>query len=225
MKKICAFVLLSVAIPVSAANITLVPASMSVRAGEQFSFVVSVDAGYEKAVTVKAALAYPETLLDPLSFSFAPGLIQLSQAGYDQMSGGVVIKTAGFPGGFTGTRDLGTITFKAKQTGSADVSVAESSLILNTQNVNVLSGVTASVITVAEAEPIEVIESKAITAPPKDEPITGAPQEGGTEGTETATTSDQGAAIAETGFPLRTALIVVLSAAILGGLAWRLWRK
>ncbi len=225
MKKIFAFVLLSVAIPASAATINLVPESVSVPAGEQFSFAISVDAGSEKAVTVKSALSYPEDLLEPVSFSFATNLIPLSQTGYDQMSGGMIIKTAGFPGGFTGTRDLGTITFKAKQTGSADVSIAASSLILNTQNVNVLSGVTVSVITIAEAEPIKAIESKEIPVEPKDEPITGAPQEGGTEGTETATTSGQEAAIAETGFPLRTALIVVLSAAILGGLAWRLWRK
>lgn len=218
MKKfLIFFALVSFSLPVFAATINFIPAEVSVTAGQQISVVVQVHASEERVVTVKAALSYPQDLLEPVSFSFAPHVIQLAQPGYDQMNNGVIVKTAGFPGGFTGTREFGTLVLRAKQTGAAIVSVSNESLLLNAQSANRLSGSSSVLITIAV--PVSTASGGTSTLLKTSE---------ANEATSsTATTSAQSAAIAGlNGQPLRPVLILtLLIIATLAGIVWRMYRR
>src|SRR5205823_1611911 len=79
--------------------------------------------------------------------TFASGWTALSQPGYDVVNNttGSLIKTAGHPGGITTGTILGTITFKAKATGSATIKATTDSLLLDKTNKNLLSGVQGAV--------------------------------------------------------------------------------
>lgn len=129
-----------VATPALASTITLAPTTASVVAGQTVSVAVSVDAGQTAAVTAKAVITYPADTLEAVSFSFAPAWIQLSQPGYDSMAGGLVVKTAGYPSGFTGTKAFGTLIFKAKKAGTATVAVSGDSAVWGGQGGSSLSG-------------------------------------------------------------------------------------
>ncbi|TSC84570.1 MAG: hypothetical protein G01um101417_101 [Parcubacteria group bacterium Gr01-1014_17] len=233
MKKLLIFsALVFFALPAFAATINFVPATASVTQGETISFVIKVDAGDEKIVTVKTALSYPQDLLEPVSFLLTPNAVQLAQPGYDQMKDGIIVKTAGFPGGFTGIKEFGTLVFKAKQAGLpaqagvATVSVSNDSLLLNTQSANRLNDLSSAVITIAappapvpallnisEAKLVPEIDAPQITSPEVD--------------SSTATTSAQSAAIAGlNNQPLRPVLILtLLIIAALAGLVWRMYRR
>lgn len=227
MKKVCIlFALIFAAVSVSAATITFTPAEISVIAGQEVSVVISADAGDEKIVTVKAALLYPTDVLEPISFSFAPNLIQLSQPGYDQMKDGTVIKTAGFPGGFTSTREFGTLTLRAKQTGAAIISVSNKSLLLNTQSANRFAGAPSLLITIAAPIPAAPLIEK--TPEAKLVPDIGATGATSAEDAPSSTTtSEQSAAIGGLNDqPLRHVLILtILIIAALGGLVWRMYKR
>ncbi len=215
------------ALPVFAATIIFTPSEVSVVAGEQISIVISVDAGDEKIVTVKAALAYPADVLEPVSFSFASNSIQLSQPGYDQMKDGVVLKTAGFPGGFTGTREFGTLVLMAKQTGAAIVSVSDESLLLNAQSANRFAGARSLAVTIAAPVPAAPLIEK--TQEAKLVPEIGAAGASSAEeaASSTATTSEQSAAVGGLdNQPIRPVLILtILVIAALGGLVWRMYKN
>src|SRR3989338_4323793 len=139
MKKylISIFILFS-PIVLYAATVNFSPASVSIEEGQTFSLAVSADAGADKVVTVKMVLVYPQDMLEPISFAFASSWFPLTQPDFDKMENGMVIKTAGFPGGFMGTREFRTIIFRAKRAGAATVSVSNESLMLNAQNVSAL---------------------------------------------------------------------------------------
>lgn len=131
---------LATAAPVFASTITLAPVVLSVAAGQTVSMTVNVDAGQTEAVTAKAVITYPAETLEAISFSFAPIWIQLSQPGYDGMAGGLVVKTAGYPGGFTGAKTFGTLVFKAKKAGTATVAVSGDSAVWGGQGGSTLGG-------------------------------------------------------------------------------------
>lgn len=227
MKKLfITFALFFVALPVFAATISFTPAEISVTDGQSFSIVISADAGDEKIVTVKAALSYPADVLEPVSFSFAPNLIQLSQPGYDQMKDGVMIKTAGFPGGFTGTREFGTLTLRAKRAVAAIVSVSDTSLLLNAQSANRFAGARSLAVTIGA--PVYAAPALEKTQEAKLVPEIGAAGATSREtASSTATTSEQSAAVGGLNDqPLRPVLILtVLIIAALGGLMWRMYKR
>lgn len=137
---IIALASLMAATPALASTITLAPTTASVAAGQTVSVMVSVDAGQTAAVTAKAVITYPADTLEAVSFSFAPTWIQLSQPGYDSMAGGTVVKTAGYPGGFTGAKAFGTLVFKAKKAGTATIAVSGDSAVWGGQGGSSLSG-------------------------------------------------------------------------------------
>ena len=220
MKKYLIFIfILFSPISLYAATLNFSPASVSVEEGQTFSLAVSADAGAEKIVTVKAALAYPQEIVEPISFTFAESWFPLTQSGFDSMENGLVLKTAGFPGGFTGTREFGTLVFRAKRAGAATVSVSGDSLMLSAQNVNAFAGASTAVITVAAPAPHAPAIEKTLDAELTTDIGEGVPF------ATTSATSTQSAAIAESSIPSRSViLIIVLIAAILAGIVWRVYK-
>lgn len=205
-----------------AATLTLSANAGEVRAGESVSVAIGVDAGEEKIVTVKAALSYPEEFLEFTSFSFEPEAFALSQPGYDSAGGGILVKTAGFPGGFVGTRLFGTAVFRAHAAGAATITVSEESLLLNAQGVNRLTETT--VLTLAVAAPAAPPELAPLPQSAELTPASGTPTPSFTPATTVPEVSEQSAAVGaatRTLTPFRITLLALFVVALLGALAWR----
>lgn len=212
-----------------AATLTLSTGAAEARAGERVSVAIDVDAGEERIVTVRAALSYPEDLLEFMSFSFAPEAFALSQPGYDAEGGGTLVKTAGFPGGFTGTRPFGVAEFivrarSVSEAGSsrrAAISVSSDSLLLNAQGVNRLT--VATTVTLSVAAPIPLPEPSPLPQSAALTPAPGVPVPSFESVTTTTEVSDQSAAVVSSAVwknPLVITLLSLFAVGILATLAW-----
>jgi len=182
MKKIFTIILgwlgiIVLATPALAAiTILLAPLSIDVTQGQSFDVVVIVNPQGVKNYTVKVELEYPVDLLEVNSFTFENGWMELSQPGYDLVdnTNGLLIKTAGYPGGVSELITFGTVLFSAKKTGEGIIKIGESSLVLDVENHNVLIGplVQASVTIAAPPPPEEeIIPPEEEVIPPEEEVV------------------------------------------------------
>lgn len=223
MKKIIFFFLLLPLIS-HAATLTLFAGTVKVIAGESVSIAVGADAGDEKLVTVKAALSYPPELLEFVSFSFASEAFALSQPGYDSAGEGVLVKTAGFPGGFTGIRPFGTAVFRTRSAGTAAISASSDSLLLNTQGVNRLTETETLTLAIALPVSIPVPEPTPLPQSAGLTPAAGAPAAPSFESASSVPeTADQAAAVGASALwksPLVITLLSLFAVGILAALAW-----
>ena len=157
------------AVPVLAATDFLLE-STTIDIAEQgdFTLIVNIDPKGVKNYTAKLEMKYPTELLEVKSFVFAKGWMQLNQPGYDLIDNtdGLLIKSAGYPGGFSKLITLGTVSFSAKKAGKGIIRVGENSLALNADNQNVPKGILSET-SITIKEPIlaplseeEIISSK-----------------------------------------------------------------
>ena len=129
------------ALPAYAATISLSPASLSVAAGQSVSVQVEVNANGAAVVSSQFQLSYPASMLEPVSFTFAPGWTQTFDIGTNVMTGGTVVKAGGYPSVFKGTLPMGTLTFEALKTGNATIAISNSnSYIFETDGGNIFTG-------------------------------------------------------------------------------------
>ena len=147
MKKILFISLFSimgaVVLPLSvlaATDFSFSPISIDVEPGDDFTVTISVEP--EQAVyTVKLELDFPAELLEVKSFAFEQGWIPLSQNEYNLVDNenGILIKTAGYPGGLASALEFGTISFLAKEAGEGAISISNNSFALDLENQNILN--------------------------------------------------------------------------------------
>ena len=123
-------------------TVSLSPVSVSVEEGQTFNLVISLNSQGIKSYMVKSEIKFPADVLEIQSFNFGNIWIPLSQPGYDLTDNinGVLIKTAGYPGGLISQADFGTVVFKAKKSGTGTVQVTGNSMALNAESLNVISG-------------------------------------------------------------------------------------
>lgn len=136
----------------AATLISLSPASLNVKKGQNFSLKIAVDPQTVKNYTVKIELKYPADLVEMKSFIPDSGWLPLVQPGYDLIDNvnGVLVKTAGYPGGIASPVNFGSVLFSAKKSGQAIIQTGAASLALDASSQNVLSGVPIqSLITIA----------------------------------------------------------------------------
>lgn len=143
-------------LPISAfaASLTLNPVTVTPGVGQTFSVNITADPSGAKTYTIRANISFDPASVEFVSFSFAPKWIALSQAGYDSENnaGGVLIKTAGYPGGVTSATVFGTATFRTKSAGASTVSVTNSSLALDAGGKNLISGPQGALLVTVAAE-------------------------------------------------------------------------
>ncbi len=134
-------------------TISLSPMAKNVSVGQTVAVAVTVNPSSGSVYTVKAKIAYPANLLQVQSFEFSNGWLPLAQSGYDLVDNvnGVLIKTAGYAGGLSTPKTLGTITFKVKAAGTIAITVAGDSMLLDATNANVLSGRSGSTLISVQA--------------------------------------------------------------------------
>lgn len=155
--------------PVSAVT-TFLFTPTSVEHAKSGSFTLTIIANPQgvKNYTVKAELEYPADIVGVKSFTFANDWLPLVKPGYDLIDNarGVLIKTAGYPGGISGPTVFGTVLFSPKKAGNGTIKVGENSLALDAQSKNVLGSPTKAVVVIT-----------APAAPPAKEATPKVPQE------------------------------------------------
>lgn len=150
----------------AATSITLFPSTVSVKAGQTFSVPVSVNPQGVKNYTVELKLNYPADLLSVKSFTFGSQWMALNQPGYDltDNTNGVLIKTAGYPQGFSSNVQFGTVVFQTKKAGTGVIALANGTVALDQSNQNVFAGSSQVAVSVATA-PVVTATPKATVAP------------------------------------------------------------
>ena len=135
-------VAVAIALPVFAGTLSLSPANVSVKQGQTFNAVVTLDPQGASNYVAKVELKYPANLLEVKSFTLGNAWMPLSQTGYDLVdnTNGVLIKTAGYPNGLTSPATFGTVSFVAKANGTGAVTVGSNTQIFDANNANVFSG-------------------------------------------------------------------------------------
>ncbi len=153
----------------AATSVSLSETDVSVKTGQAFSLKVYVNPIGDTVYTAKVKVDFPAKLVRITSFDFNNKWMPLSQSGYDMInnSGGVLIKTGGYPGGTTSSVLLGTINFVANTEGSGVIKVSNGTEILNDGNANVYSGGGSTNLTIASQG---ATEPTATTKPKKSEP-------------------------------------------------------
>lgn len=144
-----------------AASVSLSPTYVSVNVGDTFSMSVTANPDSAKLYSVRANVSFDPSLVQATNFSFASAWISISQPGYDSIdnANGVLIKAGGYPGGFTSATKLGTVTFKALKTGTATISSTNSSLLLDAESRNQISGTQGNVSVSIASAPVTPIKT------------------------------------------------------------------
>lgn len=155
------------AIPVMAATTaSLSPAVVNITPGQTFNVVVAVNPQGVSNYAEKLEIDYPADTLEVTSFTFSSNWMALTQPGYDSTdnTNGVLVKTAGYPGGFSSSLTFGTVSFHAKKAGSGIIKIGNSSLAFeaNSQTVITGSGATFAVTAPAIAPAPVVTPKKAV---------------------------------------------------------------
>jgi hypothetical protein len=161
--------LLTLAIPAYAStdlNLSF-PKGNTYESGDIFTANVNIVPG-EKIYTVGINLDYPANLLQVQSFNFSSSWMPLSQEGYDSINNttGLLIKTAGYPGGFESSKNLGTVTFKAIKEGTGRIELTSETFALNAQNGNMAEDLGFSQITVEKTGEKPIVGEEPITEEP-----------------------------------------------------------
>ncbi len=176
MKKIfitTAFILagiLSVVSPALATTVSFYPSSIQVAKGQTASISLTVNPAGTTDYTEKVEVKFPANLLQVSSFNFGGTWMALNQPGYDSIDNvnGLLIKTAGYPGGFSSPMNLGTVTFRAIGTGSGYITVGSNSIAFQVNSQSLLTGPGASVTVTAPVavtiKPVIVSTTTALTA-------------------------------------------------------------
>lgn len=240
--KIARYITLALAaliMPASAfaSSIALTPTDVAPKVNQTFTLTITADPASAKAYTVRANISFDPALVQFVSFSYAPKWLVLSQTGYDteDNTNGVLVKTAGYPGGFTSPTVLGTATFRAKAAGTSTIHVTTDSLILDSNGKNTVIGTQGATqviaVTPVQAKTTTVTKSAtksttksasavkhASTSAPKIASATSTDQ-----ATSTLATTSALAAAGAAGFSfgsLKGILLILLVLALVTGGAW-----
>lgn len=157
------------------------PVSVSIKPGQSFNVSVTVDPQGINNYVEKVELNYPADRLQVNSFTLGSAWMALTQPGYDLIDNinGVLVKSAGYPGGFSSATTFGTISFYAKKAGSGIIKLGSNSLAFEVNSQSAISGspisftITAPVVTVPKSSTTESpIASPSATESPIATPST-----------------------------------------------------
>ena len=137
----------------------LTPLNIDVVVGEEFDVEITVNAQSEENFTEKIEINFPAGLVEVKSFYFARKWMTLPSEDYDLIDNenGVLIKTGGYPGGFSRDVLFGTITFKSKTAGTGVIKLGSGSLAYDIDNHTKILG---NKITFKIEEPLVISQQK-----------------------------------------------------------------
>ena len=126
----------------SGTTIRLEPTKIETKLNQEFTVnVYAKSPNDRRSFTLRAALRFSPNQLKVENWEFSDGWIALPQPGYDLIDNdtGSIIKTAGFPGGWTGEKLLGVITFSAKDSSISKIDVSGKTFALDSDGANIFS--------------------------------------------------------------------------------------
>lgn len=150
----------------AATTASFVPANIKVATGQQFSVVVMINPQGVKNYAEKVEVDYPASLLEISSFTPSNNWMSLQQSGYNSINNitGVMIKTAGYPDGFSSKTLFGTILFTAKKAGNGTITIGNQSVAFSSgAQTSSLTGSSAAVTITTAVAPVSKITPAALT--------------------------------------------------------------
>jgi len=160
-------------IPVLAATTAeFSPASANLTVGQKFNVVISVNPQGTANYAEKLEINYPAGILEVTSFTLGDKWMAMTEAGYDSIdnTNGVLIKTAGYPGGFSTSAIFGTVSFSAKATGNGTIKIGNSSLAFQASSQSAITGNGIQVMVTTPAAPAPKPEIKTQVTTPVSSP-------------------------------------------------------
>lgn len=126
----------------AATTASLSPASANVVAGQKFNVTISINPQGTANYAEKLEVDYPADILEISSFTLGGSWLAMTASGYDSIdnTNGVLIKTAGYPGGFSSATAFGTISFSAKKAGSGTIEIGNTSLAFQSSAQSAITG-------------------------------------------------------------------------------------
>ncbi|KKU15790.1 MAG: hypothetical protein UX22_C0003G0015 [Candidatus Jorgensenbacteria bacterium GW2011_GWA2_45_9] len=127
----------------SAASLAVSPGKFNLVNGDEISVIVDVSPIADKtSYTASIKIRYPKDILEYKSMTYWSDWIPVVREGYDvvDQKNGVVVKTAGMPGGFDKQRVFGVMKFIVKKSGGGTIAFAKDSFLLDSGNFDNLSG-------------------------------------------------------------------------------------
>ncbi len=161
----------------AATSVSFTPINVNIREGKNFAFIIGINPQGAKKYTAKTELRYPADLMEVKSFTFANNWMALSQSDYDltDNTNGILIKTAGYPGGVSSPIVFGTVSFLAKKSGNGTITLNNNSFVLDANNQNDLVNTltqTAVIISALSTPTPKIQTTPTIPAPePQEESI------------------------------------------------------
>lgn len=118
------------------------PSSINIKEDQNFDVSITVNPQSVDNYTAKIQLQYPADILELKSFTFDDGWMIFSHAEYDLIdnTNGILIKTAGFPGGFSTLVPFGTALFSVKKDGEGIIRIGEDSFVFDISGKDVFDG-------------------------------------------------------------------------------------
>lgn len=141
----------------AATTASLSPASANVAVGQKFNIAISVNPQGTNDYAEKLEVNYPADILEATAFTFSGNWIAMTASGYDSIdnTNGSLIKTAGYPGGFSSTTVFGTIYFSAKKAGSGTIRIGNSSLAFQASGQSAITGNEATFSVTSPGVPVQ----------------------------------------------------------------------
>jgi len=125
------------ALPFAASAASFELDAPEIAVGESATVTLSVSSDIVSAYTAQAIIAFDQKVLEVSNVVFSQGWMQLSQPGYDSISNGRIIKTAGLPGGVTSKISFLTFTVTRLTSATGVISIEGTSKIYNKDSVNI----------------------------------------------------------------------------------------
>jgi hypothetical protein len=209
----------------AATTASLNPANISVTAGKSFNVTIAVNPQGVNNYAEQLDVNYPANLLEVTAFNLGSNWMALTQSGYDSIdnTNGVLIKTAGYPAGFSGATTFGTITFYAKKSGNGAINITNASQAFEVNSQSSIAGSGAvfaiSANAVAPTQTTEQVTPVVETTPVVQEATNTAPV------AVQPTPNTQVAAVAGAGSTSYTWLWIALIIVLLALIGWWMYSR
>lgn len=135
----------------AATSASFTPVNVNVTEGQDFTLRIAINPHGTKNYTAKMEVHFSADLIEVKSFAFANTWMAISQSGYNltDNTNGVLIKSAGNPGGVSSSVTFGTVSFSAKKSGKGTITLNGNSFVLDANNQNTLNAFPQSAVTIS----------------------------------------------------------------------------
>lgn len=132
-----------------ASSVSLISSASVTEPDKTFTLSIYVNPESTVSYTAKTDISFPADLVSVESFTYAPTWLPIDKPGYDLIdnTSGKLIKTAGYPSGFSQETLLGTVVLKAKSAGVITISTDQESYVLDEDGNNTLNTYGSSSVT------------------------------------------------------------------------------